>query len=72
MRALWVHEALAKECFVDPVSAERCFSMVLGARLTLGKGTCWIVLLKRCESMCWDAVVGRRVVCLYFLVLLSP
>ena len=72
MGALGVHEALAYEHFVDPVSAERCFSMVLSARFTLGKGTCWLVLLKGCRSMCWDAVVGRRVVSLYFLTLLPP
>jgi hypothetical protein len=72
MRALWVHEALAKQHFVDPVSAERCFYMVLGARLTLGRGTCRPALLKRYGSMCWNAVVGRRAICLYFLVHLSP
>jgi len=44
----------------------------LGARLTLGEGTCRLALLKRCGSICWDAVVGRRDVSLYFLTLLSP
>jgi len=46
--------------------------MVLGARLTLGKGTCRLALLERCGGVCWDTVVGRRVVSLYFLALLSP
>ena len=46
---------------------------MLSARFTLGKGTCRLVLLEGCRSMCWNAVVGRRrVVCLNFLVLLSP
>ena len=57
---------------VDPVSTERCFSMMLGARFSLGMGTCRLVLLEGCRSLCWDAVVGRRVVSLYFLVFLSP
>ena len=67
-----MHEALAKERLVDPVSTKGCFSMRLGARLTLGMGTYRLVLLEGCGSVCWDAVVGRRVVSLYFLVFLSP
>ena len=67
-----MHEALVYERFVDLVSAKRCFSMMLGARLTLGEGTCWLALLEGCGSMCWDAVVRRRAVSLYFLALLSP
>ena len=67
-----MHEALAQEHFVDLVSTERYFSMVLGASFTLGEGTCRLALLEGCGSVCWDAVVGRRAVSLYFLALLSP
>jgi hypothetical protein len=66
-----VHEALALERFVDLVSAKRCFSMVLGAGLPLRKGTCRFALLERRGGVCWDAIVGRRAVSLYFLTLLA-
>ena len=67
-----MHEALVYERFVDLVSAKRCFSMMLGARLTVGEGTCRLALLEGCGGVCWNTVVGRRVVGLYFLALLSP
>ena len=67
-----MHEALVYECFVDLVSSKRCFSLVLGARLILRKGTSQLALLEGCGSMCQNAVVGRRAVCLDFLALLSP
>ena len=41
-----MHEALAYERFVDPISAERCLSMVLGARFTLGEGIFRLALLE--------------------------
>ena len=49
-----MHEALAKERFVDPVSAERCFSMVLGARLTWERvlaGLCFLEDAEACAGM---------------------
>jgi len=46
--------------------------MVLGVRLTLREGTCRLAFLEGCGGVCRDAIVGRRAVSLYFLVLLSP
>ena len=46
--------------------------MVLGAGLTLREGTCRLAFLEGCGGVCWDAIVGKRAICLYFLVLLSP
>jgi len=40
--------------------------------LPWGRGTFRLVLLEGCLSLWWDAVVGRRVVSLYFLAFLSP
>ena len=67
-----MHEALAYERFVDLVSSKRCFSMVLGARLTLRVGACRLAFLEGCGGVRWDAIVGRRAGSLYFLALLSP
>ena len=48
--------------------------MMWGVRFTLRAGTDGyrLVLLEGCGSLWWDAVVGRRAVCLDFLPFLSP
>ena len=50
----------------------RRYSLIWDARLTLRMGTdgCWLVLLERCGSLWWDAVVGGRAICLYLVALL--
>ena len=67
-------EALELQCFIDPISALRRFSLVRGARFTLRTGTdgCRLVLLEGCGSRWWDAVVGGRAVSLYLLAFLFP
>ena len=70
MGALWVHEELALEHFVDLVSSNRHFCTVLTTGLALRSGTCLPVLLERSRDVCWGAVVGRKSISLYLLMLL--
>ena len=67
-----MHKALAWERFVDLVASKGCFTAVLSMGLALRKGTHLLALLEGSGVMCWDMVVGRRVVSLYFLTLLFP
>jgi len=67
-----MHKALAWERFVDLVASKGCFTAVLSMGLALRKGTRLLVFLEGSRDMCWDAIVGRRVASLYFLVLLFP
>ena len=73
VKAVWVDEVIAKQYFVDLVSALRRFSLMRGARFTLrtGIGGCRLVLLEGCGSLSGDTVVGRRVVSLYLLAFFS-
>ena len=67
-----MHKTLAQEHFVDLVSSKRRFCTVLTIGLALRRSTRPLALLEGSEDMCWDAVVGRRAVSLYFLTLLFP
>jgi hypothetical protein len=67
-----MHKALAWECFVDLVASKGCFTAVLSMGLALRKGTRLLALLEGSGVMCWDMVVGRRVVSFYFLMFIFP
>jgi len=70
MRALRVHEALALERLVDLVPSNKCICMVLTTELALRISTHMLALLEGSLDVCWDAVVVRRAINLYFITLL--
>ena len=65
-----MYEALGLERFVDLVSSNRRFCMVLTMGLALRIGTRMLALLERYGAVCWDAVFGKRAISLNFLTLL--
>ena len=67
-----MHEALAYERFIDLVSSKRRFFALLTMGPALRRGIRLLAFLEGSRDVCWDAVVGRRAVGLYFLTLLFP
>ena len=67
-----MHEALALERLVELVSSNWRICTVLIMGLALKIKIHMLALLEGSWTICWDAVVGRRAISIYFFTLLFP